>query len=158
MFSFVPFMTGVFEESMQMGRERSAALIAQKEANLETQKGISSLISNLVSGKMLTPENASLLENLNARGQATKEYVYSLSEAIEDEENDNITKLTTDLTLPFKLKFGDFKEAQNSMIEFSRYLGQNKNSLLDQIGSSDADMNALKQEVANSYYLYNQMF
>ena len=113
MFSFVPFMTGVFEESMQMGRERSAALIAQKEADLETQKGI----SNLVSGKMLTPENASLLENLNARGAATKEYVYGLSEVIEDEENDNITKLTTDLTLPFKLKFGDFKEAQNSMIQ-----------------------------------------
>ena len=158
MINFVPFMTGVFEESMQMGRERSAAIVAQREAGLETQKGISSLISSLVSGKMLTPENASLLENLNARGQATKEYVYGLSEAIEDEENDNITKLTTDLTLPFKLKFGDFKEAQNSMFEFSRYLGQNKNSLLDQIRSSDADMNALKQEIGNSYYLYNQMF
>lgn len=160
MFNVVPFMTGMFEESMTIARENNAARVAQSDKDAENKKLSGTLIADLHAKEFLTGEDASALSKLNELSPAglPRSDIYSFSNKIEDEEDKDVTVIAGQYKLPFTFDFSDYGKGTNTMMEFNRYLRDNRGAVLSEIESNPSFKNSLTDEVNNAYRNYNLLF
>ena len=160
MFNVVPFMTGMFQESMTIAREKNDARVAQRERDAENKKLSGTLIADLHTKGFLTGKNASALSELNELSVSglPQSDIYSFSNKIEDEEDEDVTIIAGEYKLPFTFDFSDFGKGTNTMMQFNRYLRDNRGAVLSEIESNPSFKGALTDEVNNSYKNYNLLF
>ena len=153
-------MTGMFQESMTIAREKNDARVAQRERDAENKKLSGTLIADLHTKGFLTGKNASALSELNELSVSglPQSDIYSFSNKIEDEEDEDVTIIAGEYKLPFTFDFSDFGKGTNTMMQFNRYLRDNRGAVLSEIESNPSFKGALTDEVNNSYKNYNLLF